>query len=202
VARKGKRDKAGVPAPVGGPVDRVALGVGVGPGGRDHAGLDGVALDVTRAGQEVGVGVDHRGLEPALEQGADQAVAAAVLKPGGDEQAGHDRGEAVGAVEVNQEVEVVGHEAVVVDAEGGGGVAGEQFQEVGEVVGVVEGGFAGVAAVEDVEAGVGGVSSAAWSTGHGGLQSRVGEGPRLGFGVGECNRQGPDGKGVGRAWRR
>ena len=119
-------------------------------GGFDHAGAEGVGLDVAEDRQEVVVVLDDGALEPALPDVAAAVVAAVVALGVGDEQALHDPADRrlAGA---DQQMDVVGHEAVAVELERLPLLqVGEGLEEGGVVVVVEEDRCAVVAAVDDV----------------------------------------------------
>ena len=131
-----------------------AVGGGAGPGvsprDADHAGADGVALDVTHGGEEV-AGIEGAGVEAVLPEVAGAGVHAVDVL--GVSQVGTADGLGKGVVVVRRgyEVDMVGHEAVAEHVEGeAGGLLGEGF-EVEAAVGVGEEDvLAVVAALDDV----------------------------------------------------
>jgi hypothetical protein len=98
---------------------------------------------------------------------ADEPVAATIVMPVRHQQPGHQARQHLGSRQLRQQVEVVAQEAIVIepDAEAGA-VAGQEAQEEGSVLIVVEDGLAGVAAVEDVVTGGCGPKASACAAGH------------------------------------
>ena len=84
--------------------------------GFDHAGAEGVGLDVAEDRQEVVVVLDDGALESTLPDVAAAVVAAVVALGVGDEQALHDPADRR-LQGPDQQVDVVGHEAVAVELE-------------------------------------------------------------------------------------
>jgi len=82
----------------------------------DHAGAEGVGLDVAEDGQEVVVDLDDGALEPTLPDVAAAVMAAVAALGVEDEEALYDPADRrlQGS---DQEVDVVGHEAVAVELE-------------------------------------------------------------------------------------
>jgi hypothetical protein len=85
-------------------------------GGFDHPGAEGVRFDVAQDRQEMVVVLDDGALEPALPDVATAAVAAMVALGVRDEEALHQSADR-GLERADQEVDVVGHEAVAVERE-------------------------------------------------------------------------------------
>jgi hypothetical protein len=113
----------------------------------------------------------------------------------GAEQAGQQRRQLPGVPQLGQHVEVVGHQAVVVQAQAQlVAVAAEEGEEGGAVVLVGEEGLAVVAAVQDVVAGGLGPGQASGEARHAG--SPVSSGGGAGT-VGDCSRRGAGGKSNG-----
>ena len=74
-------------------------------------GAEGVGLDVAEDGEQVVVILDHRALEPPLPDVPAAVMAAVVALGVGDEQALHQPADR-GLQRAEEEVEVVGHEAI------------------------------------------------------------------------------------------
>ena len=140
--------------------ERVAAAAGVGRVARpriivrvgDHRGAKRVGLDVAQDGPQVLVVLHRRALEPALPDVADAAVPLVVSPGVGDEERLHDPPDGHAGLGSEDEVEVVGHQAVAVEAEQEAELRLAERGEEGVVVGVVVEDFlAVVAAAEGVE---------------------------------------------------
>jgi hypothetical protein len=113
----------------------------------DHPGPERVGLDVAEDHQQVGVILNHRALEPALPDMA-RAVMPLVMAPRvGDGEGLEDAADRLPGLGADEEVEVVGHEAIAEEPEGIAVLGLGQGLEEGDAVGVVA---EDVAAVEGV----------------------------------------------------
>jgi hypothetical protein len=103
----------------------------------------------------------------------DQRVPPEVVVPVSEQQPCHQGRQPAGVGQLQDQVEVIPHQAVVIETMVKAlAVAGEQTEEVGTVGVVLEDGFACVAAVADMVAGGVGPVAAARNAGHGLLRSR------------------------------
>ena len=117
----------------------------------DHRGSEGVGFDVSQDRPEVGVVLDRRAFEPTLPNVAEALVLAVIVPGVGDQERLHDATDSDAGLRSQQEVEVVGHEAVAVEAEWEATPSfGQRVQKQAVVVLVVEDELAVVAAAEGV----------------------------------------------------
>ncbi len=108
------RGQQGVGEPLA--VGRVARPAMVGRVG-DHPGAEGIGLDVAEDGPEMGIVLDDGALEPPLPDVAGGAMAAVEVPGVGDGERLEDAADGDAGLGSEEEVEVVGHEAVGVEAE-------------------------------------------------------------------------------------
>jgi hypothetical protein len=134
-------------------------GVGVG----DHASPQEIEVNVAHGFEHVGVGVDEDGLEAALEEVADAAMAGVERACIPAEQALHGTGERHRAG-TEQEMHAGGHQCPGVDREArGGGEVGEAIEEVGAIGVVAKDGAAVDTASNHVVKRIGGIKArSAW----------------------------------------
>ena len=138
-------------------------------GAVDEFGAEGIALDVADDFEQVRVALDGEGFVGALVKVA-VACGVAVFVPASDVcdgEALHELAELGVGGGLEDQVPVVGHDAVGEELDGDGVEGlGEDFFEGGVVEVFLEEGGAGVGSVEDVKEGVGGGD--AGCAGHGG----------------------------------
>ena len=131
-----------------------ATGPTVFPRPIDQARDQRIPLKVTATTQQVLVGVYDRTLAPALEQVPDQPIPPPVMVPVGHQQPRQQRRQLARIGQLQQEVKIVVHQAIVIEPKPEAiALALQQPQEMEAVVIVVEDRRARVPAVEDVVAG-------------------------------------------------
>ena len=116
----------------------------------DHAGAEGVGLDVAEDRQQMVVVLNDGALEPTLPDVAAAVVASVVALGVGDEQALHDPADR-GLQGANQQVHVIGHEAIAIELERPALLqVADRLQECLVIPVVEEDRCAVVAAIDDV----------------------------------------------------
>jgi len=119
----------------------------------DHSRRQRVPLYVAPAAEPVAFPLNDRTLETALPEMANIAVTPGVIMHVGTQQARHERRQVQGIGKLNQQVEVVGHQAIVIEPKTQAlAITAQQTQEKNTILVFGENGVAVVPTAEDVEA--------------------------------------------------
>src|SRR5262249_46735680 len=138
---------------------------------------DGIALDVAAATEQVSAALDGRTFETALPAVADETVPAMAVVDVSPQQPSHQCRQLPGIVELQEQVEVVGHQTVMVEPECESlSIACDQGEEGAVIFIVAEDCLSVVPPIHQVVASLLGPLIATWHSWHGKPPWRVAHG--------------------------